>query len=126
MATKGTGQAFSRGRVSQLSIQLRIFHMPASPTAPLMPSCAGGERAAASAVKCFQAWLGLDASGGGSALVSPGELYAGHRQLFDALLAAVGSDSDALLEDLAETLGMFFGAFVSSAAGCACTSCFPG
>jgi hypothetical protein len=62
-----------------------------------------------SAVKCFQAWLGLDGSGGGTALVSPGELYAGHRQLFDALLAALGAEDDALLEDLADTLGMFFG-----------------
>lgn len=63
-----------------------------------------------SAVKCFQAWLGLDGSGGGTALVSPGELYAGHRQLFDALLATLGVSDEALLEDLAETLGMFFGA----------------
>ena len=63
-----------------------------------------------SAVKCFQAWLGLDGSGGGTALASPGELYAGHRQLFDALLATLGAEDDGLLENLAETLGMFFGA----------------
>jgi hypothetical protein len=62
-----------------------------------------------SAVKCFQAWLGLDGSGGGTALASPGELYAGHRQLFDALLATLGAEDDALLEELADTLGMFFG-----------------
>lgn len=61
------------------------------------------------AAKCFQAWLGLDGSGGGTALVSPGELYVSHRQLFDALLATLGAEDDALLEDLAETLGMFFG-----------------
>ena len=61
------------------------------------------------AVKCFQAWLGLDGSGGGTALASPGELYAGHRQLYDALLATLGAEDDALLEELADTLGMFFG-----------------
>ena len=74
---------------------------------------AGGERAAKAAVKCFQAWLGLDALGGGAALVSPGELFTGHPQLFDALLAGLGSDSGPLLEVLAETLGMFFGAWPS-------------
>ena len=41
--------------------------------------------------------------------VSPGELYSGHRHLFDALLAAIATDSAALLDELADSLGLFYG-----------------
>lgn len=66
-------------------------------------------------VKCFQAWLGVDSDSGMQALVSPGELWSGHRALFDGLLAALGSPSPKLLEDLGDTLAMLFGALSSIA-----------
>ena len=66
-------------------------------------------------VKCFQAWLGVDSDSGMQPLVSPGELWSGHRALFDGLLAALGSPSPQLLEDLGDTLAMLFGALSSIA-----------
>mmetsp|Transcript_17088 Transcript_17088/g.51068 ORF Transcript_17088/g.51068 Transcript_17088/m.51068 type:complete len:994 (+) Transcript_17088:167-3148(+) len=69
----------------------------------------GGERAAVGAIKCFQAWLGVNSSDSFVALVSAGELWHSHRTLFDSLLAALGSHNSQLLEVLGETLVMAFG-----------------
>lgn len=65
------------------------------------------------ALKCFQAWLALDVSGGGSALLSSGELAARHPQLFQALLAALGSQDGAVLALAADTLARVLGALRS-------------
>lgn len=62
------------------------------------------------AIKCFQAWLGVNSSDSFVALVSAGELWHSHRTLFDSLLAALGSHNSQLLEVLGETLVMAFGA----------------
>lgn len=74
-----------------------------------MPVAGSGDRAAAAAVLCFQEWLGLDATDSQHALISPGELWSSHRQLFDQLLAALGCEDEGTLEDLRETLAMLLG-----------------
>lgn len=78
-------------------------------TAPPVHIVGSGDRAAAAAILCFQEWLGLDATDSQHALISPGELWSSHRQLFDQLLAALGCEDEGTLEDLRETLAMLLG-----------------
>lgn len=61
------------------------------------------------ALKCFQAWLALDVTGGGSALLSAGQLYSQHRQLFEGLLSALSSLDGAVLRLAAESLALVLG-----------------
>ena len=62
------------------------------------------------ALRCFTAWLKLDVSGSGGALLPADQLYAQHRQLFNALVNALTMDDSGVLEEAAEGLTLLLGA----------------
>ena len=62
------------------------------------------------ALRCFTAWLKLDVSGSGGALLPADQLYSQHRQLFSALLSTLTVDDAAVLEEAAEGLTLLLGA----------------
>ena len=71
---------------------------------------AGQQSTAFQALRCFTAWLKLDVSGSGGALLPADQLYSQHRQLFNALLNALTMDDSAVLEEAAEGLTLLLGA----------------
>ncbi len=73
---------------------------------------AGQESPALQALRCFCAWLKLDVSGSGGALLTADQLYAQHRQLFAALLQALNSEDATVLGEAAEGLTLLLGAWL--------------
>ena len=71
---------------------------------------AGQRSTTLQALRCFTAWLKLDVSGSGGALLPADQLYLQHRQLFTALLNSLTMDDAAVLEEAAEGLTLLLGA----------------
>lgn len=104
-----SGMLTSEEVETQLAPQLQFA---AAHCALFLP--AGQQTPMLQALRCFCAWLKLDVSGSGGALLTAGQLYARHQQLFAALLGALKLEDAAMLAEAAEGLTLLLGAHVLS------------